>query len=256
MARRRRAVPAAVAGGCLRYVVMEVLGFGRQLEPETLTAMAEGSEGHRRFQGELAKAALLVTAEAPLKAGEGAVRGRVDAVIHWRGDPTAVEFKTMDDAAFDAVLDRGPRYRHVAQLATYLEFGAYGRGVLVVEGRPSRRRVGFCLARDEAMGRWLRARVEEGLRWAEARRLPPREVSRHCLECDRWRRCFRDEGEREAAVAAHPQWEPEPPLPAIWVRRLSCGTAGGGIDQGWLSEEEGGGEAGAGRSRVLGTDGL
>jgi len=63
-------------------------------------------------------------------------------------------------------------------------------------------------------------------------------------------------GALEAAVAAHPQWEPEPPLPAIWVRRLSFNAVGAGSDQEWLSEEEGGGEAGAGRSRVLGTDGL
>jgi len=256
MPKRARAVPASVAGGCLRYAVMEVLGFGRLLEPQTRQAMAEGSVGHRRFQGELAEAALLVTAEAPLKAADGAVRGRIDAVIRWRGDPAAVEFKTLHDAAFDVVLNGGPRYRHVAQLATYLEFGAFPRGLLVVEGRPSQRRVSFCLSRNAELGRWLKARIEATLRWAAEHRLPSREVSSHCLDCDRWRRCFKDEAERDQAVAQHPRWEPEPPLPPIWVRRMELSPGTAGLCEWAARAERQGGEADAGGSRVLGSDGF
>ncbi|MBX5467893.1 MAG: PD-(D/E)XK nuclease family protein [Firmicutes bacterium] len=250
MARRAAAVPAAVAGGCLRYAVMEVLGFGRQIEAAARQAMAEGAMGHRRFQAELATASVLVAAEVAFGGPAVGVRGRVDAVVQWGGEAVAVEFKTVDESGFEGICREGPRYAHVAQLATYLEFGPYPRGILVVEARDSRRRVGFALTQDAVFGQWLRQRVAAALEWAASRRLPPREVSVRCQHCDRWPRCFADTAARDQAVAAHPRWEPAPPVPPLWLQRVPA-VAGGALG---LAREEGVGDGGG--SRISGTDGI
>lgn len=195
---------------------MEVLGFGRLISPEAQAVMAEGSARHRSFQSWLLTAADVIAVEAPLVSESWQVSGRVDAVVRLKGEPTAIEFKTAGPERFAAMQASGrPAVEHWAQLMCYLATGAYGRGCLVVEERASGARLCWAAGPDPAWTAWLGQRLEAVRRYQAAHRLPSREVSRGCLTCDRWQRCFHDETERAQAVAVHPEWEPDPPLPAL-----------------------------------------
>lgn len=215
---------------------MEVLGFGRLITPEAQAVMAEGSARHRRFQTWLLTEADVIAVEAPLVSESWQVSGRVDAVVRLNGEPVAIEYKTAGPERFQAMLASGrPLAEHWAQLMCYLATGAYRRGCLVVEERDSGRRLQWAAYPDPAWTAWLGQRLEAVRRYQAAHRLPSREVSRGCLTCDRWQRCFRSEAERAAAVEAHPDWEPDPPLPALpsqpsppaWVHSARTQEEGG-----------------------------
>lgn len=208
-----RRYPPSLAGTCLRYQVMELLGFGREISPESRAAMQEGSRRHRRFQAELVAQKTVLAVEARVADPVWGVSGRMDAVIEREGAPAVVEFKTVTEAGFDAIRAEGPRVSHWAQLVLYLALTGYRQGLLVVESRDSGRRLTFVCDPDPAWTGWLRARIAAAKQAAAAHRLAEREVSRNCLDCDRWRRCFADRARLEEAVAAHPEWMPTPPLP-------------------------------------------
>ena len=212
-ARAPRRFPPSVAGSCLRYAVMEVLGFGRLIAPDSLDAMRQGSEQHKRFQHQLLQENALAEVEVPLKDEEWGVSGRLDALLETARGPWVVEYKTVSDERFERVRESGPMISHWAQLQLYLAVGHFVGGSLVVDSRPENRRLIFHAEPDLQWNTWIRARILRVKNFQATRKLPEREVSQACLACDRWQRCFRTEDERTAQVAIHPMWEPSPPLP-------------------------------------------
>jgi hypothetical protein len=217
--RRVRTLAPSLAGGCLRYAVMDLLGFGRSLDGETRTRMAEGVRWHRRFQEALAQSGCLQAVEVVVRDGDLGVAGRIDAVVREpSGALAVVEYKTVTGSRFEEIRVTGrPPVAFWAQLTLYRDLTGYARGYLVIDARDTpRRRLRFVQDGPTPWSAWVRTRVEQARSWARAGRLPPREPAVHCLTCDRWRRCFRNEGERDAAVAAHPTWSPEPPLELPW----------------------------------------
>lgn len=211
--RTPRRFPPSMAGQCLRYAVMELLGFGHMMSPEMLSAMQAGSRLHRRFQGALAESHTVIAIEAPLKGDALGVSGRMDAIVDTPEGPAAVEYKTVHGEKFQTILREGPSVSHVAQLMLYLDVAQMGHGYLVVECRDTGARQSFRVDRDEAWVAWIRSRVWAARQYQAERRLPDREVSTTCLHCDRWQRCFRTNDRREDAVTAHPTWTPEPGIP-------------------------------------------
>ncbi len=210
-----RAFSPSLAGTCLRYAVMDLLRFGRALDPESLAAMQEGSRRHRQFQQELMHLGGLVAVEERVKDDSLMVSGRMDAVVRWRETMQVVEYKTVNAERFEQIRRDGPLIAHFAQLALYMELTGYPSGHLVVESRGNAERIDFVFAPDAAWGIWLRQRIVSALSAAKSRQLPEREVSLGCRSCDRWSRCFKTEDDRDQAAKAHPLWEPEPPYPQL-----------------------------------------
>lgn len=196
---------------------MELLGFGRALDAEIRAHMAEGAAWHKAFQQALAQHGRLLAAEAPVRDAGLGVSGRMDAVIRGRRGPAVVEYKTVSQERFSAVDHAGrPPEAFWAQLALYLAVTGYPEGYLVIAARDeTRRQLVFHQQADAAWAAWVVERVRRAREFAALHRLPPREVSRQCLTCDRWQRCFADADERARAVNAHPEWEPAPPLPPL-----------------------------------------
>ena len=196
---------------------MELMGFGRRLDPDTLARMGEGSAWHQRFQDELQASGVLIAKEASVRDAERGISGRMDAVVETGGGPAVVEYKTVSPERFDAILRVGaPPVSFWAQLHVYLTLTGYLSGRLVVDARESpRRRLVFYAAPEEDWSDWVLERVRLARSWAEERRLPDREPGAHCLSCDRWERCYRNEEERDRAVSEHPEWEPTPALPLL-----------------------------------------
>lgn len=191
------------------------MGFGRLLDEATRARMAEGVAMHRLFQQELAERGVLVRAEVPIRDAELGVSGRVDALIQDGDSAIPVEYKTVRTERFEQMVQAGPAIAHWAQLALYLACLPMNptTGILVVDERaPARRRLTARQASDTPFGAWVQERVRRARQLAEERRLPPREPARHCLDCDRWQRCYPSEEARQRAVDEHPDWTPEPPL--------------------------------------------
>ncbi len=211
--RAPRTFSPSLAGACLRYATMDRLRFGRQIDQASRAAMQEGGRRHRRFQAELVQGGDLIAVEQVIKDDALGVSGRMDAVRWFNGRPQVIEFKTVDGERFAWIRQHGPLVAHVAQLALYLALTRYEQGVLVVESRASDEHLEFVVSRHQEWENWLLARIRLSEEAAREHRLPAREVSLNCLSCDRWQRCFTDQAAREAAVAEHPGWEPEPPLP-------------------------------------------
>lgn len=216
-----RLFPPSLAGSCLRYAVMEVLGFGRLIEPESQAAMRAGSDQHKLFQAELLEQYALCQVEVPLKDSAWGVSGRLDALVQTPDGPWVVEYKTVSPERFDVIVQQGPPTTHWAQLQLYLAVGDWPQGTLVVERRPDRQRLIFRARADQEWNRWLKARIALVRGFQARRRLPDREVGQHCLSCDRWQRCFKDEADRADQVADHPMWDPQPRLPAGAPYRLA-----------------------------------
>lgn len=211
--KKPRMFPPSMAGRCLRYTVMELLGFGRVLSPETLDAMHQGSAWHREFQKRLSDDYVVVAVESTIREEVLGVSGRVDAVIQTNRGTAVIEYKTVNDEKFREILDTGPVLAHWAQLMLYLELGDFAEGFLVVESRGTRQRLVWHSLPDQVWGRWVRERVAMARAFQLKRQLPEREIGQDCLQCDRWQRCFKSEAERDQAVLAHPDWEPEPSIP-------------------------------------------
>lgn len=195
---------------------MGLLGFGRRLDEDTRVRMAAGTAMHRQFQQELADRGLLVRAEVTIRDPGLLMSGRIDAVIHEGAEAVPLEYKTVNPARFAQMRQEGPVVSHWAQLALYLACPPrpFSHGVLVVDERAPAG--GRLVARQPAGSQfadWVVARVQQAWRWAEDGVLPPREPALHCLDCDRWERCYRTEDDRAAAVEAHPAWEPSPAMP-------------------------------------------
>jgi hypothetical protein len=226
---RLRRFPPSLAGACLRYAVMDLLGFGRALDAETRAHMAEGAAWHKAFQQALARRGRLLAAEAPIRDVGLGVSGRIDALIQGDQGPAVVEYKTVSPERFLALDQTGrPPEAFWAQLALYLAVTGYREGYLVIAARDASGRVlVFRQPADAGWAAWVVERVRRARGFQELRRLPPREVSRHCLSCDRWQRCFADEAERDRTVADHPEWEPVPPLPPLAAAPVSMETVWG-----------------------------
>lgn len=207
-----------MAGACLRYAVMDLLGFGRAIDEDSRARMQAGSQWHKVFQGQLSTHYPVVATEARVKDEELGVSGRMDAVVEVDGLPTVVEYKTTAPEKFERILHDGPPVAFWAQLALYLEVTGYGQGILVVDERRGEepvRRLVFQQEKDADWSEWVRARVTLAREWARQGELPARETGEHCLSCDRWQRCFRTVAARDEAVALHPAWDPEPRLAVL-----------------------------------------
>ncbi len=195
---------------------MGLLGFGRRLDEDTRVRMAAGTAMHRQFQQELTDRGLLVRAEVTIRDPGLLMSGRIDAVIHEGTEAVPLEYKTVNSVRFAQMRQEGPGVSHWAQLALYLACPPrpFSHGVLVVDERAPAG--GRLVARQPAgslFADWVVARVQQAWRWAEEGALPPREPALHCLDCDRWERCYRTDEERQTAVAAHPAWDPSPAMP-------------------------------------------
>ncbi len=204
---------------------MGLLGFGRRLDDATRARMAEGVALHRQFQQELGDRGLLVRAEVSIRDPDHLMSGRIDALIHEGAEAVPLEYKTVNPARFAEMRQKGPAVSHWAQLALYLACPPrpFSHGILVVDERAP---AGGRLVARQSVGTpfsdWVVNRVQQAWRWAEEGTLPPREPARHCLDCDRWARCYRTEDDRLAAVAVHPDWEPMPTMPSepiVWERQ-------------------------------------
>ena len=195
---------------CLRYAVMDMLRFGRSLDPVSLQAMHEGSRRHRQFQQELMQQQPYVAIEQSIRHEELRVSGRIDAVVRVEGELQAIEFKTVNGERFAQIGQMGPLFAHVAQLALYLELTGYRLGCLIVENRETDERREYYFRPDADFGHWLRQRIAAATASALARRLPEREISLGCRWCDRWQRCFTTEEQRDQMIADHPLFEPNP----------------------------------------------
>lgn len=211
--KKPRSFPPSLAGQCLRYSVMDLLGFGRLLPPETLLAMQEGTRYHKRYQEELLKTHIVRAIEAPIKDIERGISGRIDAIIDGDNGPVAIEYKSVNPEKFMRIAEEGPLVLHWAQLHLYLAMGSFARGWLVVESRASQARLIFQTEPDPMWGQWVLTRVGLAREYQASRKLPVREISDGCLACDRWQRCFKTEAERDSAVMEHPVWQPDPPMP-------------------------------------------
>ena len=197
---------------------MGLMGFGRQLDEAARARMAEGTAMHRRFQQELAGRGVLVRAEVTIRDPHLLMSGRIDALVRegGRGDAVPLEYKTANPTRFAQLAREGPAVSHWAQLALYLACPPrpFTHGVLVVDERAEG---GGRLVAQQPVGtafaEWVVQRVQQAWAWASEGQLPPREPARHCLDCDRWQRCYKTEGDRQAAVEDHPAWEPALPMP-------------------------------------------
>ncbi len=203
----------SLAGRCLRYAVMDLLGFGRMLSEDTLTAMRAGSSWHRTFQSRLVHEGEVLGLEVPIKNEELGISGRIDAVIKEHDKMVAVEYKTVYADKYRQIEEHGPLFDHWAQLALYVNLGRYEMGRLIVDNRESEERLTFGLLPSTEWETWLIVRIQLARRYQLQRMLPSREISLRCLHCDRWQRCFKTEEERAQMVQSHPLWEPNPPLP-------------------------------------------
>ncbi len=215
--RKLRKFPPSLAGSCLRYQVMDVLGFGRLIDPDSQAAMRAGSALHQVFQAELREAYAMCRVEVKIGDNQWGVSGRMDALLDTSWGQWVVEYKTVSPQRFEKVLEGGPLLTHWAQLQLYMMLGDLAKGSLVVEERPTGRRLIFHADLDPLWSDWLKDRIGRVKTYQLSRELPEREVSGECLSCDRWQRCFRDESDRAQRVWTHPVWEPEPGVPSRWA---------------------------------------
>lgn len=214
----------SLAGRCLRYVVMDLLGFGRIMTDDTLAAMRAGASWHKTFQAGIARQSEVVGLELPVKNEELGISGRIDAVVRENGQTVAVEYKTVHDDKFREIAAHGPVFDHWAQLALYVNLGNYDMGRLIVDNRESEERLGWDLLPDPQWKAWIVERIQLAQNHQLQRTLPSREISVRCLYCDRWQRCFKTAEERDERVQSHPQWEPNPPLPEQFFTTGSYGS--------------------------------
>lgn len=208
-------VAPSLAGTCLRYAVMDYLGFPRHIDPESRQAMQEGVSWHGVFQSGMLDRYAMAHKEVSLKNDEWGVRGRMDVVIDTPLGPWAIEYKTTSRPRFETIREKGPLVSHWAQLQLYVVLAPMRGGSLVVDNRDSHERLVFHCAPDPDWALWLKHRVGDIVRYGTAKKLPAREVSRSCLHCDRWFQCFPSDQARQAQAEDHPVWEPTPPYPAI-----------------------------------------
>lgn len=211
--KKPRSFPPSLAGQCLRYSVMELLGFGRLLSPETLQAMQEGVRYHKTYQQELLQTHIVRAIEAPIKDLERGISGRIDAIIDHDGGVVAIEYKSVNPEKFSRIAQEGPLVLHWAQLHLYLAIGTFTGGWLVVESRGNQARLVFQTAPDPLWTDWVLTRVALARQYQQNKKLPAREISEDCLHCDRWQRCFKTDQERNLAVEDHPVWRPDPLMP-------------------------------------------
>jgi hypothetical protein len=212
---------------------MDLMGFGRYIDPQSRARMAAGAAMHRTFQEELQSRGLLVQAEVPIRHPVLGMSGRIDALVRDGDAVVPLEYKTVNPERFEDIRVGGPDTGHWAQLAVYLSClgGQAETGLLVVDERgPLRRRLTARQPGDTSFRIWVEERVGKARAWAEERRLPPREPGVHCLHCDRWQRCFRTEQERADAAAAHPEWTPQPAIPEEPVAWIPADRIWGGSD--------------------------
>ncbi len=220
--KKPRLFPPSMAGQCMRYAVMELLGFGRLIEPLAQEAMREGSMLHKSFQNELLQTENVRAIEAPIRDPERGISGRMDAVVDFNQGAMVIEYKTVNHDKFVGIADEGPLVSHWAQLQLYLAIGDFAAGRLVVESRMTHGRLTYQSTGDALWQEWVLARVAAAREYQAAHKLPSREVSIQCAHCDRWQRCFKNEAERDEAISEHPQWWTEPPLPAEFrISRIS-----------------------------------
>jgi len=219
--RRPKTFSPSLAGHCLRYATMEMLGFGRAIDEETRDAMSQGSRRHKAFQAELGARFPMVKAEVALKDDGWGVSGRLDVLLETARGPEIIEYKTVGGDIFDVIQSTGPLVSHWAQLQLYLAVSAVEHGLLVVENRTQDGRVWYRGRRDPAWEAWLKERIQRVHQAVATRRLPSREISFRCLSCDRWQRCFPTAEARQHAVDEHPAWEPVPPVPPIRYDHVS-----------------------------------
>ncbi|PSR32342.1 MAG: hypothetical protein C7B46_14730 [Sulfobacillus benefaciens] len=205
--------PPSMAGHCLRYAVMELLGFGRLITPESQAAMRAGSKLHKTFQQELLQKESVRAIEAPIRDVDRGISGRIDAVLDDAQGPLVVEYKTVNHEKFIRIANQGPLIEHWAQLQLYLAVGEFSGGRLVVESRETHGRLTYHSDGDQAWETWVLTRVQLARKYQESRKLPVREISAACGHCDRWQRCFSSEIERDQAVQQHPEWDTDPVLP-------------------------------------------
>lgn len=205
--------PPSMAGACLRYSVMELLRFGRMIDPESLERMRLGTAFHKQFQAQLQERYADVAIEKRMVDADRGISGRIDAVIEEENGPIAVEYKTVGLERFAQMQEQGPVLTHILQLMVYLAMGSFDRGYLIVEARESHERLSWIVTPDPLWIHWIYRRIEKAQAYQTTRKLPEREISRECLRCDRWQRCFKSEMERAEAVVAHPIWNPEPAQP-------------------------------------------
>lgn len=211
--REPRRFPPSLAGSCLRYAVMDVLGFGRLIDPESQAAMRAGSLLHKQFQQELLDAYAMCSVEVVLRDDAWGVSGRMDALIETPAGPAVIEYKTVSTERFQRIQEAGPLVSHWSQLQLYMAVGSLAQGTLVVDDRSTGNRLIFRTDPDPHWAEWLSVRLSRVKEFQAARKLPEREVSQGCLSCDRWQRCFKTEDDRQRAVGEHPVWEPDPPVP-------------------------------------------
>ncbi len=210
---KERAFPPSLAGGCLRYAVMDVLGFGRLIDKESMAAMRAGTALHKEFQQQLRQDYAMCSVEVPLRDNAWGVSGRMDALVETQAGPLVIEYKTVRPERFQAIRENGPLVGHWAQLQLYLVLSSVSKGALVVDERPRGDRLIYHGQQDPVWSTWLQSRIAAVKQYQVQRKLPPREVSLACLSCDRWRRCFASEEERDRQVREHPVWDPNPPVP-------------------------------------------
>ncbi len=194
---------------------MDVLGFGRLIDPESQAAMRAGADWHKTFQQELMRDYAMCSVEVTLRDTDWGVSGRMDAVVETPTGPAVIEYKTVSGDRFQLIQQGGPLVSHWSQLQLYLAVGSIPKGALVVDARPSHQRLIFHAEADPMWAQWLRVRIERVKAYQAVRKLPEREVSQGCLSCDRWQRCFSSEDERDRQVHQHPVWAPEPSVPDL-----------------------------------------
>lgn len=211
--REPRRFPPSLAGSCLRYAVMDVLGFGRLIDPESQRAMRAGTELHKAFQEKLLNEYAMASVEVVLRDDSWGVAGRMDALVETPRGPWVIEYKTVSTERFALVEEHGPLVPHWAQLQLYLAVGSMTGGSLVVDERPTGRRLIFQAVPDPEWTAWLRARIDQVKSHQASRKLPAREVSQGCFSCDRWQRCFSSAEDRLRQVEDQPEWAPNPPVP-------------------------------------------
>lgn len=192
---------------------MDILGFGRVIDPESQQAMREGSRLHKVFQEQLLSHYAMAQVEVSIKDSDRGVSGRMDALLATERGSWVVEYKTVSEDRFQMMELAGPFLSHWAQLHLYLMVGGFAGGSLVVDSRGSGARRIFQVLRNEEWEAWIDARIRLAKDFQQKHALPSREISAGCRSCDRWKRCFKTEAARDEAVMAHPEWDPSPEIP-------------------------------------------
>lgn len=123
------------AGKCYRQIFFKFKKAPRaEMEPRILRIFDHGDYVHLRLMRTLFSLGIVVASEVDIPPTAD-IGGRADAIVRLNNELYLVDFKSINSAILDGLVE--PKEEHILQVQLYLHFFNIKKGVLLYEGKDS-----------------------------------------------------------------------------------------------------------------------